>query len=196
MAEAFSNACNPSSSAGFASWWQLQGEWVEQPNERRGGYSGVQRITHKGQLLYAKRQTGHTYRSLKHPFGRPTVLRERDALLNAAQAGVSVPEIVYCAAEHAAEGWRALLVTRALEGFQPIDQWYAEHPRELCDERLHRQLLQRIAECLARLHKARLQHGCLYAKHIFVRLPESAASASCEVALLDLEKARRRLSVK
>src|SRR5690606_4943115 len=66
----------------FEQWWQLQGEWVEEPNQRRGGESGVQRLqVDQGQLLYAKRQVGHLCRSLSHPFGRPTVLRERDALL-------------------------------------------------------------------------------------------------------------------
>ncbi|MFZ3206922.1 MAG: lipopolysaccharide kinase InaA family protein, partial [Pseudomonas sp.] len=28
----------------FEQWWQLQGEWVEEPNHRRGGESGVQRL--------------------------------------------------------------------------------------------------------------------------------------------------------
>lgn len=192
MAATGSNTRNTSPSDDFNSWWQTQGECVEEPNDRRGGQSGVQRITVQGQLLYAKRQAGHTYRSLKYPLGRPTVLRERDALLNAAKAGVAVPEIVYCGAERGADGWRALLVTKAPEGFLPLDQWYLEHPREHCDETQHQQLLQGIAECLAKLHKARLQHGCMYAKHIFVRIQES----NCEVALLDLEKARRRLNRK
>ena len=51
-------------------------------------------------------------------------------------------------------------------------------------------LLQLVAENLARLHKARWQHGCLYAKHIFVKISDSGQA---EVALLDLEKSRRRL---
>lgn len=171
-------------------WWQLQGEWVEEPNIRRGGQSGVQRILQADRLLYAKRQTGHTYRSLLHPFGRPTVLRERDALLGARQAGVCVPEIVYCATEHSRQGWRGLLVTAALEGYQPISDWYLTQGRERHGEPAHQHLLQLIAENLARLHKARWQHGCLYAKHIFVKISDSGQA---EVALLDLEKSRRRL---
>ena len=78
MTVAFSNATHLTHYPSFDSWWQTQGEWVEEPNERRGGYSGVQRLTQLGQSLYAKKQTGHTYRSLLHPWGRPTVLRERD----------------------------------------------------------------------------------------------------------------------
>jgi tRNA A-37 threonylcarbamoyl transferase component Bud32 len=171
-------------------WWQLQGEWVEEPNVRRGGQSGVQRINQAERLLYAKRQTGHTYRSLLHPFGRPTVLRERDALLGARRAGVCVPEIVYCATERSHQGWRGLLVTAALEGYQPISDWYLAQGRECHGEPAHQRVMQLIAENLARLHKARWQHGCLYAKHIFVKVSDSGQA---EVALLDLEKSRRRL---
>ena len=83
----------------FEQWWQLQGEWVEEPNQRRGGESGVQRLqVDQGQLLYAKRQVGHLCRSLSHPFGRPTVLRERDALLGLSRLGIRVPRLVYCGA--------------------------------------------------------------------------------------------------
>lgn len=196
MTVAFRNASTLPNSADLDSWWQIQGEWVEEPNDRRGGHSGVQRIIQQGQLLYAKKQTGHTYRSLRHPWGRPTVLRERDALLSAIKAGVAVPEIVYCAAERSSEGWRAMLVTKALEGFQPLDEWYARHDREALDATLHQQLLQQIAQSLANLHKARRQHGCMYAKHIFVRIQTTDAQPSCEIALLDLEKSRQRLTSK
>ena len=92
----------------FEQWWQLQGEWVEEPNQRRGGESGVQRLqVDQGQLLYAKRQVGHLCRSLSHPFGRPTVLRERDALLGLSRLGIRVPRLVYCgASRQAGRGWR------------------------------------------------------------------------------------------
>ena len=196
MTVAFSNVSSVFSTASLDSWWQIQGEWVEEPNDRRGGNSGVQRITQHGQLLYAKKQTGHLYRSLLHPLGRPTVLRERDALLNALKAGVAVPEIVFCAAERGSDGWRAMLVTKALEGFLPLDDWYASKNRETLDAALHQKLLQQIARCLANLHKVRLQHGCMYAKHIFVRVQTTDAHTSCEIALLDLEKSRRRLTRK
>ncbi len=43
----------------FEYFWNKQGEWVEEPNQRRGGESGVQRIqSSSGGLLYAKRQIG------------------------------------------------------------------------------------------------------------------------------------------
>ncbi|AYC34164.1 InaA protein [Pseudomonas cavernae] len=181
----------------FDFWWQQRGEWVEAPNQRRGGESGVMRLrADDGRLLYAKRQVGHLYRSLRYPFGRPTVLRERDALKAFRRLGVTVPNLVYCGAQQEPDhDWRALLVTEALEGFVDIDAWYAAGGRERHGEAVHQRLLQRLSELLARLHRARWQHGCLYAKHVFVRVRESeGGQPQVEVALLDLEKSRRRLS--
>lgn len=194
MNAASSNACHSIDPLSFDKWWQLQGEWVEEPNDRRGGYSGVQRVNKDGLCLYAKRQIGHIHRSVLHPFGRPTVLREQEALLGACKAGVKVPEIVYCGAEHSSNGWRALLITKELEGFQPIDEWYASKGREQSGEALHQQLIIEIANTLARLHSARWQHGCIYIKHIFVRVNDNGQALTPEVALLDLEKCRRRLT--
>ncbi|MBB2495572.1 lipopolysaccharide kinase InaA family protein [Aquipseudomonas ullengensis] len=176
----------------FEQWWQRQGEWVEAPNQRRGGESGVQRLRDAdGSLLYVKRQVGHLYRNLLHPFGRPTVLRERDAYLGLSRLGVRVPRLVYCDASHGAEhGWRGLLISEALDGFVDIDSWYAQGGLEQWGESLHLQLLQQIGAMLARMNRGRWQHGCLYAKHVFVKVDAQGV----EVALLDLEKSRKRLS--
>ncbi|UVE18634.1 InaA protein [Pseudomonas sp. LS44] len=181
----------------FDFWWQHDGEWVEEPNQRRGGESGVKRVrAHGSPLLYAKRQVGHTYRSLRYPLGRPTVLRERDALAACRLLGVPVPNVVFCAAQQESDkSWRALLVTEALDGFQDIDCWYAGGGRERIGEAPHQDLLRHIGEVLARLHRGRWQHGCLYSKHVFVRVTEQAdRPPQIDVALLDLEKSRRRLS--
>lgn len=180
----------------FDYFWQRQGEWVEEPNQRRGGESGVQRVCDEtGHLLYAKRQIGHIYRSLLHPFGRPTVLREFDALHSFEQLGVRVPHIVYCGVERDAEHqWRALLVSEALDGFEEIDSWYAGGGRERHGEALHDLVLNDLARNLARMHRGHWQHGCLYSKHIFVKVVGEGEAARAEVALLDLEKCRRRIS--
>ncbi|MEE4679488.1 lipopolysaccharide kinase InaA family protein [Pseudomonas alliivorans] len=178
---------------GFSHFWSQRGEWVEEPNVRRGGESGVQRlVTDDGQTLYSKRQTGHIYRSWLHPFGRPTVLRERDALEGLNRLGVSVPQIVFCGAERTENEWRALLVTEALEGFDEFEKWLAAGGREQYGELLYEQMLSEIGKTLARMHLGRWQHSCLYIKHIFVRVTGEGAQARAEVALLDLEKGRRR----
>ncbi|WP_342650662.1 lipopolysaccharide kinase InaA family protein [Pseudomonas sp. REB1044] len=180
----------------FDYYWQQQGEWVEAPNQRRGGESGVQRLDDgSGQLLYAKRQVGHIYRSLLHPFGRPTVLRELDALTRFEQLGVRVPRIVFAGAERDADQqWRALLVSEALDGFVDLDTWHAEGARERYPQVLHERMLEELAANLARMHLGHWQHGCLYGKHVFVKVIGEDDQMRAEVALLDLEKCRRRIS--
>lgn len=182
--------------ADFDFYWQQQGEWVEEPNQRRGGESGVQRLsTESGQMLYAKRQIGHIYRSFLHPFGRPTVLRELDAINSFEQLGVRVPRIVYCGVERDAEHqWQALLVTEALDGFVDIDSWHARGARERYGKALHDRVLEDLAANLARMHRGHWQHGCLYGKHVFVKVIGEGDQATAEVALLDMEKCRRRIS--
>ncbi|AWA41169.1 lipopolysaccharide kinase InaA family protein [Pseudomonas sp. 22105] len=180
----------------FDYYWNQRGEWVEEPNVRRGGESGVQRVVGRdGQLLYAKRQTGHIYRSWLHPFGRPTVLRELDALTGVSRLGVRVPEIVFCGAQPDPQHkWRALLVTKSLDGFQELEQWVAAGGREQYGEAVYERVLKDLAENLARMHKGRWQHSCIYIKHVFVSVTGEGESAKVEVALIDLEKCRQRLT--
>jgi hypothetical protein len=182
----------------FAYFWNQRGEWVEEPNVRRGGESGVQRVMGSdGQLLYSKRQTGHIYRSLLHPFGRPTVLRERDALMGVGLLGVHVPQIVFCGAQRdPVHKWRALLVTQSLDGFEELEHWYAGGGRERHGEAVHDRVLQVLADNLARMHKGRWQHSCLYIKHVFVRVTGEGEASKVEVALIDLEKCRQRLTAR
>jgi tRNA A-37 threonylcarbamoyl transferase component Bud32 len=174
----------------FERWWQVRGDWVEAPNQRRGGESGVQRgHTKSGQLLYIKRQLGHLHRSWRYPLGRPTVLRELHAMQALRALGIRVPALVYGGAQHRGGQWRALLVSEALEGFVSLEQWYAgERP----EAGLNLRMLQQLARMLERLHRAGWQHGCLYAKHIFVKPGTGLQGDEVEVALLDLEKSRRR----
>lgn len=175
----------------FAYWWDVQGEWVEEPNERREGSSGVQFVAaaEPGQAsLYIKRQINHCYRSLRHPLGRPTVFREEQAIRAFNQLRVRTPKLIYCDAQKLPDHWRALMVTEELEGFISLDEWYEEHAdtEAACTPRL----LQDIAQMLVTIHQAGWQHSCCYGKHIFVKTDIDSGQA--EVAMLDLEKVRRR----
>lgn len=180
-----------STASTFTDWWNTEGEWVEAPNERRQGSSGVQFLPAnqaKTANLYCKRQINHCYRSLRHPLGRPTVFREQQAIRALNALGISTPIIVYCGAEKHSDHWRALLVTEELAGYVSLEDWYAS--AETSDPALTNNLLNAIAKTLTTMHQAGWQHSCCYAKHIFVRTNRETQQA--EVALLDLEKARRR----
>ncbi|MGC1333437.1 lipopolysaccharide kinase InaA family protein [Pseudomonas sp.] len=196
MAVDYTTEASAAPESRFDYYWNQHGEWVEEPNVRRGGESGVQRVrAANGQLLYVKRQTGHIYRSFSHPLGRPTVLRERDALQGLAELNVGVPKLVFCGAQRDPQHqWRALLVTESLDGFEEIDKWYAGRTAEQHREALHEAVFKELAATLARMHRGRWQHSCLYPKHIFVRINGIGVDARPEIALLDLEKCRQRFS--
>ncbi|MBH8614996.1 InaA protein, partial [Pseudomonas mohnii] len=61
---------------------------------------------------------------------------------------------------------------------------------------VHDRVLKDLAENLARMHKGRWQHSCIYIKHVFVRVTGEGDAAKVEVALIDLEKCRQRLSAR
>ncbi|MDR2838063.1 MAG: InaA protein, partial [Azonexus sp.] len=108
----------------FDRWWNSQGSWVEPPNQRRGGESGVQILPPQkpGEPpLFSKRQVNHIYRTLLHPFGRPTVLREIKAYQALSRLGIGTPKLIYGAARKQPEGWQGLLVTEALQGFVSLE---------------------------------------------------------------------------
>jgi hypothetical protein len=182
----------PSAQA-FDQWLALPGEWVEEPNLRRGGESGVKRvISSTGKLLYRKQQVGHIYRPLLHPLGYPTAMRERKVLLACAALKVIVPTLVYAECRKVDGVWQALLITEALEGFSSLEECYARGDEQLWGEALHLGVLQEVGACLARFNMGRWQHGCLRMKHVFVRVQGDKV----EIALLDLEKSRQRWRAK
>lgn len=39
----------------FDDWWEKDGEWGEPPNRRRGGFSGVLRMTVDNEVIYIKK---------------------------------------------------------------------------------------------------------------------------------------------
>lgn len=181
----------------FDYWLAQPGEWVEEPNSRRGGFSGMQRIVAtSGETLYRKYQVNHCYRDVHHPGGAPTVLREQRALLAFSALGICVPTIVYCGARRKSTSgqWEAVLVTEELPGFDSIENYYDRGDCRRWTESLRTQAFQKIGDMLARLHQGCWQHGSLYPKHIFLRVNE--LEEQVDVALLDLEKSRPRFTVK
>lgn len=186
---------NNSSDDQFNHWLHVEGEWIEPPNHRRGGSSGV--IRHQpesGPTLYIKRQQGHLFRSWRYPLGRPTCLREARALANFQEIGVHVPVLRFFGLKKK-KLWWGILVTEALpEGFVSFDEFYAQNRAAATPEQ-RQAVVEALATTLARLHKHRWQHCSLMTKHIFVRIVSSGqhqASTTAEIALLDLERARRQ----
>jgi hypothetical protein len=84
-----------------------------------------------------------------------------------------------------------VLVTKALEGYVDLETWYSRGGKQRLGYEQHQQLLKKLGRTLGVMHRAQWQHTCLYPKHIF--LTAGDAKTLPDIALLDLEKARRKL---
>jgi len=83
----------------FVCLWSVDAGWFEDPNERRGGWSGVSRceleLPEGGRTaVFLKRQENHTTRTLLHPFGLATFVREMRNILMFKRARVPALEPV------------------------------------------------------------------------------------------------------
>lgn len=184
---------------GFDDLWGLQADWFEPPNARRGGWSGVARVELKlpdgtREAVFLKRQENHTRRTLRNPIsGEPTFAGEIENIRLLRQAGVPTLEPLYYGQRKVDGKWRAILVTRELAGFHPMDEvtgtWVADGWEKSVAVR--RRFITALAEVIRRMHKQRLVHNALHPKHVFVRLVEGRPP---EVSLIDLEKMRRTLT--
>ena len=170
----------------FQRWWATEGDWVEEPNERRKGMSGVQRIERDGKTLYVKRQVAHLFHSLRYPFGRPTIVREIQVIDELAAAGVIVPKIVYGKALQINGEWRALLVTEDMKDFVSIGDWYEQNMHLDCSPEVKAEMFKQIAVAFKKMHSVNRQHGCCYVRHIYVK-----SRGEVLAGFLDLEKSRR-----
>jgi hypothetical protein len=167
----------------FDFWWNVAGEWVEEPNRRRSGWSGMMRAALDGRTLYVKRQLNHRCRTLTHPLGWPTASREWHYLNRLARLGVAAPVPVFHGVREGDDGVEAVVVTEELSGYADLAAWQglaADRRQVLADA---------VGRMLGRLHRAHLQHSSLYDKHVMAR----EHGTGFDVALIDLEKMRPRL---
>lgn len=180
-------------------YWQAiceNAEWVEAPNQRRQGHSGVKRAHIDGQTVYIKTQSNHCHHSVRYPLGRPTVLREADAIQACQRLGIMTPRILFCGTQNQGSNKYALLVTKDLTGYISLEQLLSESWQAL-EMDIRSQILEHIAYNFSQLHRAKWQHSAMYPKHVFVKItqPDSqpAAKPVIHIAFIDLEKSRKRL---
>ena len=180
----------------FDALWQLQAEWFEEPNQRRGGWSGVARYElpkpdENARVIFLKRQENHKIFSWRHPIiGIPTFLREFQHIEHYRACGVPTLEPVYFAMQMTSDGHRAILATAELTGYTSLEdclrQWRetgAPPPA------VRHRLIEKIAALARTLHVHRIQHNCFYPKHLFVHI---GPDGSTDVRVIDLEKSRSR----
>jgi len=185
---------------GFDALWELQVDWFEPPNERRGGWSGVVRVEldlpgGAKEEVFLKRQENHSRRTLRHPvFGEPTFAGEIKNILLLRQAGVPTLDPLYYGQRKVGGKQRAILVTRELAGFRPMNDVMKEWSKEGWEKSVstRRRLITVLAGVIRRMHEQRLAHNSLHPKHVFIRIVEGRAP---EIALIDLEKMRRVITI-
>jgi len=170
--------------ADFDALWALKLEAVDLPNTERGGWSSVFRLELGERAYYLKRQSNHLTRSLAHPFGEPTFAREFRNIRRYAKLGIPALQAAFFAERRCSGEHRAILLTRALDGWHELDHWLDQWPAVEAGQR--EALLDACGRLARQLHGAGQMHGCFYPKHIFMR----PAAVGYEACLIDLEKTR------
>jgi hypothetical protein len=170
--------------AGFDALWTLKLEAVDEPNTERGGWSSVYRLDLGEAAYYLKRQSNHLTRTLARPFGEPTFAREFRNIQRYGGLGIPALQAAFFGERRLPGERRAILLTRALDGWQDLEQWLQRWPQLSAAQR--GAILQACGELAGQLHAAGQVHGCFYPKHIFLR--EQGAGFAAQ--LIDLEKTR------
>lgn len=182
--------------ADFEALWHLDVPWFEEPNRRRGGWSGVARFelarpdgTRQG--FFLKRQENHGTFSWRHPVrGVPTFLREFRKIMHYRACGIPSLEPVFFAMRQDGENQRAILVTAELAGFVSMEDRVREWLEHGAPSRLARQeYLRAVGSLLQQMHRHGIQHNCFFPKHVFTRM---LADGRVEARVIDLEKSRWR----
>lgn len=176
--------------ADFNSIWDLKTEWFEEPNKRRGGWSGVVKYMLQGPEgpveVFIKRQEKHISRTFLHPIhGIPTFKKEYASIKRLQKCGVPTLEPIYFAHTGKKAGSKAILITLGLGEHVSLDKI---DPTALSSA-AKKSLLAAVATVVRTMHKHNLKHNCLYPKHIFVKQTPS----SWDVRIIDLEKMKRTL---
>ncbi|MEX6501447.1 lipopolysaccharide kinase InaA family protein [Pseudomonas zhanjiangensis] len=170
--------------ASFDALWALELEAVDEPNTERGGWSSVYRLELGERAYYLKRQSNHLTRTLRRPMGEPTFAREFRNIQRYRQLGIPALQAAFFARRRLPGEQRAILLTRALDGWHDLEHWLQGWARR--DQAERQAILQACGGLARRLHDAGQMHGCFYPKHIFLKAAGGAFSAQ----LIDLEKTR------
>ena len=179
----------------FESLWDLEGHFIEEPNYRRGGWSGI--VLHEIRLqngqplkIIIKRQENHAFRSLLHPLmGTPTFSREYKNICRLEKHNISTLQPLFYGERKVNGKMQAILIVRFLKGYRNLDDLLTEAGK---NENFDlKSIIDPVAGMTAKIHSFRFQHSCLYGKHIFVK---TEIDGSADVRLIDLEKMHSGLS--
>ena len=163
--------------------------WVEEPNQRRGGWSGVVRVVlhdaaGKERVVFLKRQSKHLYYSIGNPFkGRPTFEREFRNIIRFNRHQIPTVTPIY----FGKRGKDAILMTEELTDYRPLKSWFEQWEKTGFPERaLRDRIINELARVVGKIHQNHYKHCCLVFKHVFLNLE----NGKVEIRIIDLEKLR------
>lgn len=172
----------------FDEIWAFPEDWIEPVNRRRGGWSGVSRHSFdltpdKQCCVYLKRQQNQFRRGPLSAFAaRPTFWFEKEMLRRINSCEKFGPDVLCYGERRTATGRQSFIVTRALDGYLTLDELVAG----AYDNNRRLDFMRGLGRFLCRLHQLRVEHGALYAKHIYFD------PSSLQYRLIDFERARFR----
>jgi len=175
--------------------WALQAEWFEEPNHRRGGWSGVSRIELKlpegGTVgVFLKRQENHVTRTFRNPIkGVLTFYREYEVLRAFKKHKIPSLDLILFDQWEDKGYRRACIMTEELAGYIPLSSnEYRMGGDFLASADQKTRLFTKIAALMHVMHEHSFQHNCFYPKHIFAKqLPEG----DVDLRVIDLEKVKK-----
>lgn len=121
---------------------------------------------------------------MHRPFGEPSFSREFRNISRYRALGIPALQAAFYGERKVAGEHRAMLLTRALDGWNDLDSLLEQWP-QLSDPQ-HRAILLACGQLARRLHGVGQVHGCFYPKHIFLQATGDGYAAQ----LIDLEKTR------
>jgi hypothetical protein len=178
----------------FEAIWALDIGWFEEPNVRRGGWSGVSRLEvtcadGRSEAVFIKRQENHETFSWRHPIrGITTFRREFQNLMVLQSCAVPTLDVLYFAERTLGKDRRAILISRELTGYSSLEDcmvYWQQHG--FPEKAIWHETIQRIAAVARRMHQHRIQQNCFLPKHVFL----GELRGQMDVRLIDLEKAKR-----
>ena len=175
--------------------WALKAEWFEEPNERRGGWSGVSRLELKlpsgGCVgVFLKRQENHVTPSISHPIrGLATFAVEFANISNFKKHNIPTLDTIFFAHWHSQGAQRALLMTEELAEYLPLSSAeYRPGGVYVSSKEQKLALFCKLSALIRDMHAKGFKHDCLYLKHVFAKqLP----AGEVDLRLIDLEKVKK-----
>lgn len=177
----------------FEALWTLDIPAIDEGNQGRGqnGWSQVcihNLTTASGETrrIVIKRQSNYRSRTVRHPIrGISTFIKEYNFIQRYEKLEIPALKTVYCATRHQGTETQVILITEYLSDYLPLSA-IQESWSEKDSWRQRAVIVQSVAQLISKLHRQKLEHRCLYPKHIFVKMNRQSTQA----CLIDLETTR------